>query len=445
MIHGSSPRFKAPWKPWRITGIGPAPAGDGSLDLRVGHCRGPASKTLAESMEALDRRRRAGDPLATGGDLRSSLVPVVLVDGRAVAAGWGRIRIPLPAGRHLVEVQSQHSRAWRAVDIQPGRTAELDYIGMLGDRHRQYANGPVGGALAGYTGYTLGPRGRLEFWQYLPPGARERRSFMAVLLVAAVSGPATWAAVSLGAPAATAILACAAMWLTTLAVWGVRVLWTWRRYNRCPPEPPLDTAAIAAEGRLAPHVLDPAGDAPEPSTGAAAVLIDARFVKADLESVHLAAQVSGLRLDRRGRRRLDAIGEITPIRHRVAVPPPKIELDGRLLAATWTRMWIEVPPGRHRLSVTTPRALLPVVHGQAPPETATVEIDLPEGRTTRIDLAVEVTAAQNPDEARLYEWRCRIERFEAAEAPPPRIAPRADVRGGLRRSATGRWWERLGE
>ena len=192
MIAAASPRFSAPLPGWRIAPIGdhrPGTGNTGTPDLRVGHCAGVETKTLAEASETIERRERAGDPVDAKGDLRSSLAPVVLVDGRPVATGWGRIAIPLQAGRHLIEVQSQHSRVWRAVDIAAGKTAALDYIRMLGDRHRSYGEGEPSGRAAELSGHALGPRGRLRYWQYLPANARSRLSFAVFLLALCAAVP----------------------------------------------------------------------------------------------------------------------------------------------------------------------------------------------------------------------------------------------------------------
>lgn len=438
LIRGTSPRFKAPRPGWALTRLGGRPpAGDGRLRLRVGYCRGPELKTVAERMEALQRRRRAGDPVASAHDLRSSLVPVVLVDGRPVASGWGSIELPLAAGRHLLEVQSQHSRAWRAIDIHSGRVTAIDYIGMLGEAHRAYGDGDPPPRLADFHGHTIGPRGRLNFWQYLPANARSRMSFVIVLIALAVAGLGSWFADILGAPTTVAVLAGAALWAGALAAWGLRVLWTYLRYNRCPPAPPLRGA-----GQDAPLVLDPDGDVPDPRPGAAAILIDARFLKTDLDPAELARQLPpGASIDRGGRAALDSIGEITPIKHRFAVPPPKIELDRISISTTWTRMWIEVLPGHHRLDVRTPEPPLPAAE-QLPPDTGAVEIDLAAGQVAAIRLTVAVKAVPDRAEPALHHWSCRIERLESAPEPTPGPTPRADIRGGLRRAATGRWWER---
>ena len=86
-------------------------------------------------------------------------------------------------------MQSQHSRVWRAVDIAAGKTAALDYIGMLGDRHRSYGEGEPSGRAAELSGHALGPRGRLRYWQYLPANARSRLSFAVFLLALCAAVP----------------------------------------------------------------------------------------------------------------------------------------------------------------------------------------------------------------------------------------------------------------
>ncbi len=447
MIGGASPRFKPPLPGWRIAplaGLRPPAGKAGALDLRVGYCAGVQSKTIAEAAEAIDRRERAGDPVAAKGDLRSSLVPVVVVDGEPVATGWGRMRIPLAAGRHLVEVQSQHSRAWHAVDIAAGQSAKVDYIGMLGDRHRSYGEGTVTGAAALLSGYALGPRGRLHYWQYLPALARGRLSFAVFVALLVAAAPVTWLAGLTGVPLALAIPIAMALPVLGLAFWGARVLWTFLRYNRIGPAAPLSTGAFTRPGLAAPVVLDPAGTPPPLRPGSAAVLVDARFLKDDLTSPELALQLpqGQMRINGEQRKALDRVGELVPIRHRRAVPPPEIEIDGVRVAASWTRMWIETAPGRHRVRVRTPEAPLPVPSGQAPPQIGDVAIDAAEGATAALELTIAVEAVPDPTEPLLHQWQCRIERLAPALERPVPAAPKADVRGGLRRAATGRWWER---
>jgi hypothetical protein len=48
-----------------------------------------------------------------------------------------------------------------------------------------------------------------------------------------------------------------------------------------------------------------------------------------------------------------------------------------------------------------------------------------------------------PDPLRpvLHQWHCRIDRLGPQSEREAPEAPKADVRGGLRRAATGRHWE----
>jgi hypothetical protein len=41
----------------------------------------------------------------------------------------------------------------------------------------------------------------------------------------------------------------------------------------------------------------------------------------------------------------------------------------------------------------------------------------------------------------LHQWHCRIDRLGPQSQREAPEAPKADVRGGLRRAATGRHWE----
>ncbi|MEU6857673.1 hypothetical protein AB0B28_02165 [Glycomyces sp. NPDC046736] len=455
LIHGVSPRFRAPLSGWEIAPLGKGPKerreGDGELRLRVGYCAAYPAATIAERMIRVQKLRQDGDPIVTQGHLRSSLVPVVLVDGEAVASGWGSITVPLAPGRHLVEVQSQHSRAWRAVEISAGKAARIDYVGMLGDQHRAYGELEVPRRLRHLSGHALGPRGRFNYWQYLPANARERRSFIAAILMMFLAPLTFYGLIRVGVFEDGALSQEAgfaiAFGLPILAVgfWGLRVLWTYLRYNRCRPEPPLERAG-------GPVVLDREGEVPEPSPGAAALLIDARFLKADLTSADLARQFPQGQtvIDRSQARALNRVGEIVPVAHRFAVPSPRIELAKSVgglplfsqeIAASWTRMWIEVPPGEYTITARTPAAPLPV-RGVTRPENVRTEIvKVGPGKVATCDLVVEVTAVPDPAERALHLWQCAIATLGPRDEPKSRRAPRVDVRGGMRRMVNGRYWE----
>ncbi|MEV3939333.1 hypothetical protein AB0K52_25555 [Glycomyces sp. NPDC049804] len=452
LIAGRSPCFKPPWRAWRIAPLGAVPgaSGGGTLRLRVGYSAGLGMKPLGPRMEAMQARRAAGDPVASLDDLKASLVPVVVVDGRPAAAGWGAIDLPLAEGRHLVEVQSLHSRTWRAVDIAAGKTTRLDYVGVLGEAHRAYATGDLRGVLAGNTGHTLGPRGRLNYFQYLPALSRHRRSVIVAILAMLLCPLVLVAGINLGVltehgPVGQAVGFAFLFGIpaAALACWGLRVAWTFLRYNRLRPEAPLPTRPFAPDGALAPVVLDPDGEPPALGHGGAGLLIEARFVKEDLSSEDLARQLDPgqKRIDHRQRKALDRLGELVPIRHRSPVPPPEVILDGTPVGASWTRMWLEVPPGRHLVQALTPASPLPVSTAAGPPETGRTDIEIGPGQVVRVELLVAVTAVPDPREPVLHGWSCRIVEFGPAAAPVRPQAPKADLRGGLRRMWTNRYWD----
>ncbi|MDN3238747.1 hypothetical protein [Glycomyces tritici] len=449
---GRSPCFKAPWRAWRIAPIGrmPSAPGGGVLRLRTGYCRGLGGKPLGPRAEAYRARRSAGDPVASMDDLKAGLVPVVLVDGRAVAAGWGSIDLPLTAGRHLVEVQSLHSRTWRAVDIQAGSRTDLDYVGVLGEVHRNFAIGRLHGALAANTGHTLGPRGRLNYRQYLPALAGHRRSAVLAVVAMLLCPLILVGAVRLGlltaggpVPEAAGFVFVFGIPVAALAGWALRVLWTYLRYNRLPPEAPLDTRPFTPSELAAPTVLDPEGETPALSPGSAGLLIEARFVKADLSSEELARQLpSGqARINGAQRKALDWLGELVPIRHRTAVPAPELVLDGARVAASWTRMWFEVAPGLHRLELSAPEAPLPVPGGSDDAAREVAAFEVAAGQIARIELVIDLTAVPDPERSILHRWDARIDRFGPRGAQPETPAPKVDLRGGLRRMWTNRYWE----
>jgi hypothetical protein len=162
-----------------------------------------------------------------------------------------------------------------------------------------------------------------------------------------------------------------------------------------------------------------------------------------LTSEALARQLAPgrVRIDHRQRKALDKLGELVPIRHRTAVPPPEILLDGMPVDVSWTRMWLEVPPGRHALEVRTPASPLPVTTGPDAPETRSTGFEIAPGQMVRIELAVAVTAVPDPRDPVLHLWACRIDDFGPAAARPLPQAPKADVRGGMRRMWSNRYWE----
>lgn len=440
LIAGWSPVFRAPWRGWRLTEVGRRRDLDraGTLSLRVGYCDGPRPQYTLRMQRDLKNRRRAGETVDTNEHVRSSLVPVILVDGEQVASGWGHLRLPLTPGRHLVEVQSQHSRAWKIVEIREGKTAKLDYVGMLSGMHQFYGTEQVWGRHAHLHGYTLGPRGRLHLWQYLPVNGRRRRSWNLAMIAIVLCIPLMilvrdrqmpspfGGSVPIAGVLFSVISLCFLIWL-------VRVAWTATWYNYAGSESPHEVRPFGAQPVV---VLDPEGPAPKPEPGQAAIVIDARFIKENLSLENLLERSpTGRRLLESGRprlsrhrRRLDKLGEFAPVQHRFAVPPPEIILDGRPLAGSWTRMWVRLSPGRHRLEVRTPQSPLPVRGGQAASDVQSIDFTVQEGNTAGIDVTVTVDAVPDPDEPVLHGWTSRVVRLCGGPAEPiQRRLPHVDV------------------
>ncbi|THV41878.1 hypothetical protein [Glycomyces buryatensis] len=414
-------------------------AGCGYLDLRLGHGRVgnvPQSGDLLENARRREAAVQAGNAFPEA-RYEASLVPEALVDGRSVASGWGRITVPLSPGRHLVEVQSRHSRAWRAVDIEAGRTAAFDYVGMKGNAHRSFAEDGPPFNMRHLTGYTIGPRGRLNYWQYLPSNAKEHPwawMVMVGLFIGAMIPVILLAGAGIdiryGWGPAIILTGWVVIPAITVSWWGVSVLWKFLRYNRCPPAPPLDTRPLSGPDRLAPLVLDEEGAVPAPAAGAAALVIDARFLKADIGSEDLARQLEpGQRqFTPRQERVLNQIGEVTPVTHRPVVPPPQIWIDGVEVAASWTRMWFELAPGEHHVKVQTPGSPLPVPGGEAPPQTLEAPLSIAHGQTELAELQVNVWAVPDPTEPILHRWACGIDYFGPERRRPKPARPRQRIR-----------------
>lgn len=441
---GTSPVFRAPWPEWKLTELGdrPTPTNPGRLTLRIGYCLPVEGISVAEGIEDFSRRKHEGDPVVSSiGKMKSSLVPVVLVDGRAVATGWGSLDLRLSPGRHLVEVQSQHSRTWRAVEIRAGKTTRIDYVGMLGDQHITYATNQVRGAFAHAHGHTIGPRGRLDYWQFLPVNARRRRAGSLTMWGLLIGLLGFYTVISQDWMADPIRIGLGAMLLSWpvigFVILQLRTAWSSLRYNRLEAEDPLDSAHLGSHGSTRVSILDQKGPAPEPEAGEAALLIDARFIKADLGKLELAIQLPSGQgvINRKQRRRLHYLGEIVPVRHRFAVPPPEILLDGRPLAATWTRMWLQLSPGRHTLEVRTPQAPMPVPSGESSVDVQTIEFSASAGSTSGIDLTVLVKAVPDPTEPLLHEWSTSVARLCGGPTEELRgPAPRLDIVGAIKHS-----------
>lgn len=72
-----------------------------------------------------------------------SLGPLVGVDGQQTSFGYGRVLIVLPAGEHLLEVQSVSSMRTMRVTVEPGQIVPVEYVSAANDHSPgAIGNGP---------------------------------------------------------------------------------------------------------------------------------------------------------------------------------------------------------------------------------------------------------------------------------------------------------------
>jgi hypothetical protein len=82
---------------------------------------------------------------------RTTLAPIVGVDGEPALYGWGEAAVLLPPGEHLVEVQYGQPVASQQVTVEAGQVASMEYAasrdaiapGSLGRRPQQPRGTPL--------------------------------------------------------------------------------------------------------------------------------------------------------------------------------------------------------------------------------------------------------------------------------------------------------------
>ncbi|GAB3994399.1 hypothetical protein GCM10029992_08660 [Glycomyces albus] len=135
--------------------------------MRASWRRGLPRRYSESRITRTDTQRAEFRPLPGMGHLNVDLVrellggfrpftPVVTVDGVPAATGIGEGVIVVPAGRHLVQLQSGASGPYRSVDVRPGEVVELDGV-TTKLRHLTCMEGRP---IDSYGDIVLGPRGK---------------------------------------------------------------------------------------------------------------------------------------------------------------------------------------------------------------------------------------------------------------------------------------------
>ncbi|THV34383.1 hypothetical protein [Glycomyces buryatensis] len=371
---------------------------------------------------------------------RAKFYPVVLVNGIPTATGLGTGRIVLPAGRHLVQVQSLASGRYWPVDVVSGKEVRLASVVA-----EPYFSGDTAERMRRFFGcFSLGPRAFLKRWQSMV-GPTAAAVAVYCLLFLFVSGP----------EAASGPIAAVATWfLLALTPWAK---WAWHRLRGTPvagyetggegitwrPVDPGDRLAPEPGGeavlRLNPVFLHdgdsdrepvrvPRTRPPEVPMGARPLEHphenpDAPLVEVlgqELEGMGRWAKgewgmlVRDMGWDREYRERLadarkqeSAKGEVAPW-----IEPPRITLGDRGLLAIWGRNEYRLPPGRYRVEIAIPgpphaldrgTKVDLLLRGSVP-----LELDLRGGTVTEIDVYALVKSRLNPDGMTLGEYSGRI-------------------------------------
>jgi hypothetical protein len=326
------------------------------------------------------------------------LVPLVSVDGRPASWGWGTTVLTLPPGEHLIAVTSSHSRCYKSVNLERGQRIDLDYSSVIGaTAHRHFE--------AGNQAYDL-----TRFSERRRPGSTGWY-FLIMLGGMAVMGLATAAAIAnpSGFSAAvgnTVVTGAIAIGLAVgIAVIAVSLADQARRRRITVAEAPADRDEDRA------RVLD--ADAPErmaPAPGWAGLALHLRFMVEPYPPEVMTALAGGA-LRPLQRWRVIRIGEPEVPACRPWVPAPEVLVDGRPLRADWTRIWLQLPPGAHELTVR-----VPVPRSQIGPGTdvdlsqaeVVRRVDLVAGETSEVVITADVLAIPSRDLPQLTRYRAKL-------------------------------------
>jgi hypothetical protein len=331
------------------------------------------------------------------------LTPVVYVDGIPASSGWGTTRLTLAPGRHLIAVTGSHSRCYQELDLARGDRRELDYRCVIGPNAHQYHENELGLNLATYL--TERSRG-LDTFRGAGNGVKWTAYgaiALALLLTAVLLLLPEDGLVPVGDLLVVPLLVIPAMAGVGLAVFAVAQAF------RKPPVIAADPPPHGSSHEL--RVLDddePAALTPAP--GWAALGLHLRFWLEEHDAETLRALAGG-KPSLLQRWRTVRVGEPEAPAVRPWVPAPEVRVDGRVVDASWTRLWMQLPPGEHEVSV---RVRAP--HSQIGPQT---EVDLGRaqwrrrvfltaGMSTDLDVLARVTAVPRPDRPELAAFRARV-------------------------------------
>ncbi len=388
--HAHSPY---PVEDTEVSGYAP---GHGGIRVRSGWTRGNRFRRYAENIGSRSARepdawkdfrappwaRHLDGPRAVIDTLTGAFrpfTPVLLIDGRPAATGFGEGTVTVPAGRRLVQLQSGASGPYRVVDVPEGGTVDLDAI----TTRRRNLRCMEGSPADSYADMALGPRGRVRIEDGLPhrsffTGCAAGAALLILMLVFGGIGPMP----DFDTRSAATLVPLAITVFTAMALRAIV-----ESSRRSPPGEALGPEHTAGIGH---RVLDPADtSAPEAAPGEAVLRVHAvyrqeRHGKNAGPGKPTGTGLKALATDKRALERRDnwrATGEPAPPKVRPWAAPPIIRIDGRELPAVWGLNEYRLSPGDHTVEVAVP----------PPPEELVAEgaaIKLGERATMRTKLPV---------------------------------------------------------
>lgn len=361
-----------PQSPYQVAGAGTArfEPGFGGIGIRSGWRRGLPRRYTESRIQRTDENRRAFRPLQGMehldvdsvreilGGLRP-FTPVITIDGVPAATGFGEGVIAVPAGRHLVQLQSGASGPYRSVDVRPGEVVALDAV-TTKLRHLRCLEGVPGDS---YGDMALGPRNQVRIRDgamFRSLAAGGAAAFLALGLLALAGA---FGILDVDFDSAAVIVPVLAAYVVVAVAFG---LWE----NR--PGPPAGPPHGPEPHSGAQHrVLDPHdSETPQAAPGRAVLRVHAVYRqehnRADAGPGEPTGRTLKELLDKRAAARAanwDATGEPAPPRPRPWVTAPRILVNGRAVPAVWGRNEYQLPPGPATVDISVPPPGVPLDEG----------------------------------------------------------------------------------
>lgn len=410
--------FRAhPQSEYRVAQAGTArfEPGWGGIAVRTSWRRGLPRRYTESRITRTDTQRAEFRPLPGMGHLNVDLVremlggfrpftPVVTVDGAPAATGIGEGVIVVPAGRHLVQMQSGASGPYRSVDVRPGEVVELDGV-TTKLRHLTCMEGRP---IDSYRDIVLGPRGKTR----VKDGALFRSLIVGGLAAIAVLGLLALAGLigildfEFDSPAT--IIPVVATYAVVAAAFGM-----WE--NR-PGNPVGEPHGPDPHSGVDHRVLDP-GDRqpPQAAPGRAVLRVHAVYRqdhnREDVGPGEPTGRSLKELLDKNAAERAknwDSTGEPAPPPARPWMAPPSVKVNGRALPAVWGLNEYQVPPGPSVVEIAVPPPTN-AVDGQTQmlmdQSAIRVNTQLDPARPTEIGAYARIRVTPGIDGATLKEYR----------------------------------------